>query len=120
MIEVVPLALEHLAAFEHVSREAIPEDQFGQAAVFLDDSRPLAICIVWDNEGVAEVGVVMSEAARRYPVSMHRLAQLMLVGLHASGYQCIRAHAETPRAVEWLRRLGFNEVDGAFEKWPTQ
>ncbi len=117
MIEVVPLAPEHLAAFDHVSREAIPEDQFGQAAVFLDGSRPLAICMVWENNGVAEVGVVMSEAARRYPLSMHRFARQTLVGLHASGYQCIRTHAETPRAAEWLRRLGFNEVDGAYEKW---
>ena len=119
MIEVEPLTRAHLAAFEPETpmRGDVPEDQFGQAAVGLKDGKPLAVCFVGDNFGKAEIGLWMSAEARRYPITLHRLARQMLTGLHASGYQCITTTAETPRAAAWLRRLGFEENNGAFEKW---
>lgn len=119
MIEAAALTPEHLAAFEpeRPIDGRLPGDQFGQAAVFLEGGVPLAICAVRDNEGVAEVGLVLSARARRYPVSLHRTARRILAGLHAMGFGCIRAVPDSRRSAAWLERLGFNPVDGAFEKW---
>ncbi len=119
MIEVEPLTRAHLAAFEPETpmRGSIPEDQFGKAAVGVKDGTPLAVCLISGGFGKAEIGLWMSAEARRYPISLHRLAKQMLTGLHASGYQLIIATAATPRAAAWLRRLGFEEHNGVFEKW---
>ena len=118
MIEIEALTPENLAAFEPESPlpAPIPEKHFGHAAAFVEDGKPLAICLVVENDGAAEVGLIMSAAARRYPVSLHRLAKSMLTGLHMSGYQRIRTGADNPRSARWLRRLGFHSVDGVFEK----
>ena len=119
MIEIEPLTRAHLTAFEPdlPMRGEIPEDQVGQAAVGVKDGKPLAVCLVNGSFDKAEVGLWMSVEARRYPITLHRLAQQMLVGLHASGYHLIVAQAETPCAEAWLRRLGFEEHNGVFEKW---
>ena len=119
MIEPVPLELEHLAAFPHIEPAAVPEDQFGKGMAFLDGGNPIAICMIWDNDGVAEVGLVMSAKVRMFPVSIHRLARQTLAGLHATGYDCIRTWPDSPRSAEWLRHLGFLELNGVFEKWLT-
>ena len=119
MIEVEPLTRAHLAAFEPETPlpGQIPEDQFGKAAVGVKDGKPLAICLIIDRDGVAEVGLTMSAEARRHPVSAVRLARSLLAGLHAQGYACIRTVTEDARATRWLLHLGFQDKDGVFEKW---
>lgn len=119
MIEVVPLTPEHLTAFEPETLlpAPIPEDQFGQAAVLVVDGKPLAICLVCERDGEVEIGLVMSEAARRYPVALYKTAQQMLAGLHHIGYARIRTSANNGRDANWLRHLGFRYIDGDFVKW---
>ena len=122
MIEVETLTRAHLAAFEPETPMSgpIPEDQFGQAAVGLKDGKPLAIVFVWERDGAAELGVVMSRAARKFPFTLHRLARGILEGLHVMGFECIRTWPDSPRSAAWLRRLGFQSIGGAFEKWQIQ
>ncbi len=122
MIEVVPLTAEHLRTFEPETPCCdIPEKQFGKAAVYVENGKPLAICLVFELDGVVEIGLIMSAEARKFPVSLHRFARLMLAGLHILGCPRIRAVGNNPRSVAWLLRLGFVEVDGGgFEKWQTQ
>ena len=116
MIEIEPLTAEHLAAFEPETPVSIPEDHIGLAAVGVKDGKPLAICLVVENDGAAEIGLVMSAAARKFPVSLHRAARQMLAGLHMAGYRRIRTGDENVTSVAWLLRLGFRQVDGGFEK----
>ncbi len=116
MIEIEPLTAEHLDAFEPETPISIPEDYIGLGAVGVKDGQPLAICLVVEIDGAAEIGLVMSAAARKYPVSLHRLARQMLVGLHMAGYQRITTGNENVRSVAWLERLGFRPVEGGFEK----
>jgi len=117
MIEAVPLTPEHLARFvpEEPLAGEIPAEQFGQAAAFLCDGEVLAIAGAWDKDGAVEVGLALAVGARRYPVAMHRLARQFLEGLHLMGYSRIRAETDSPRSAAWLRRLGFDPVNGAFE-----
>ncbi len=116
MIEIELLTQAHLDAFEPETPVTIPEGHLGLAAVGVEDGKPLAVCLVVEKDGVAEIGLVMSAAARKYPVSLHRLARQMLAGLHMEGYQRITTGNENVVSVAWLERLGFRPVEGGFEK----
>ncbi len=119
MITVEPLRPEHLERFvpEVPLAKAIPAEHLGAAAVYLNGDRVLAICGGWGHEGVVEVGLAIAPEARDFPVSMHRLALEFFAGLGTMGFEKVVAERpDEARNAAWLLRLGFEPVDGVFEK----
>lgn len=115
---VEPLAPHHLEGFATTfPMGPIPDAQWGQAAAFVRDGEVLAICGVWKSADAAEIGLVLSTSARRYPVTLHKMAIQMINGLHLLGHEKLRAWATGEVPSKWLYRLGFGPSEtGAFER----
>lgn len=119
MIEVEMHALrpEHLEGFEATDRLApIPDDQWGQGVAFIVDGKVMAILGGWHRDGAVELGLLLSTAARRFPVSMHKMALRVLADTDRAGWR-LRAWPQNYDGARWLRRLGFEPVNsGAYER----
>ena len=116
MTEVVPLGVEHLTVFK------VPPDWLGRADVVVRPNpghpggEPLACVGFRDRGPYAEVGLVLTEAAKRDPVALVRAARAYLDGLkeirERPEYRALRtlaavARPDDRRAARWMRALGF-------------
>lgn len=117
-LKAVPLRPEHLTGFapdEPVALATIPPQQFGNGFAVIDGKRTLAVVGAWKNDdGSAGLGLLLAPEARRFPVTLHRMARQTVRGLHMQGHYLIRAKARDDRSARWLRRLGFVETEEGY------
>ena len=125
LTEVVPLGIEHLTVFK------VPPDWLGRADVVVRPNpdhpggEPLACVGFRDRGAYAEVGLVLTKAARRDPVALVRAARAYLDGLkevrERPEYHTLRtlvavARPDDRRTARWMWALGFRfqgvQLDG--------
>jgi len=82
------------------------------------DGRPIGMGgLVMRPDGTVWASLALAEGARRYKVTLHKAALMLLAEARAMGIRRVLAKAEKgrARAAEWLARLGFERHDEAGE-----
>lgn len=84
-----------------------------KAIVGLIDDEPVAVAGIAFQGGKVFAFCNLDERAKRFPVLMHKTALKILNDASDAGHRYIFATVGSePTARTWLRRLGFEPVDG--------
>jgi uncharacterized protein (DUF736 family) len=88
------------------TRYALPK--FYGVVVMMDGAEIGAGAIVWGDKGRAYLCLEISDALRKKPIFMTKVAHSLIAGATSGGGELFTVEdAEEPTSPEWLSRLGF-------------
>lgn len=116
MIEIVPATEELIAPF--FTEEQMRARPRLQGWVILEDGAPIALGGLAFHGPFVEVFSETTEAAKKHPVSIYRVARTMMRRVRELGRLTYATrNPDEPTAERLLNRLGFTDNGGGYYLW---